>query len=261
MNTVKYQQIRPNDTTVDDAYQRELDERRAQVIAETFDPAIFGVPVLSRRNDGTLVRIDGQHRIHGAVTAGHGDETFLMEVHEGLSLKEEAALFLRLNGSRKGVGAIDRFKARLVAREPVAVEIQSVLKSVGCKIVRSQQRYGIQAIEAAEAAYHRGNLAETVRVLATWLDGDPQAFDKTFIRAVSAFLAAFPEAQPLHLASKLTKHHASKIRTRLDREKEAIGSAVEAARYVLLDVYNAGTPKAKRLVRATPEAEANGTTG
>lgn len=245
---MKHVKLKPSDTTVDHRYQRALDVRRVEAMARAYDPNLMGVPVISKRADGSCVRIDGQHRLATALAAGAGDVPILMEVHEDLSVQEEAELFLRLNGGRKAVGAIDKFKARLEAREPTALEIQIILKKVGCKITGSAQHKGVNAVEAVEHAYHKGNLESTMRVLVTWLDGDPKAFARELVRAVSSFLAACPDAEPLHLAARLDQYAPQKLAARLNRERQQImASHAEVARIVLMEIYNHKTPKTRRL--------------
>lgn len=240
--------IKPSDTTVDHRYQRDFDQRRVDAMTRAYNPNLIGVPVVSKREDGSCVRIDGQHRLATCIAAGHGDVPLLMEVHEGLSLQEEAELFLRLNGGRTAVGAIDKFKAKLVAREPIALEIFAILKRLGCKITRSPSRGGVMAVNAVEAAHRHGNLEPTMRSLVTWLDGDTEAFHGDIIRAVSAFLVACPEADPLHLAARLADQSPERLRTRLKRETQQLpGFREDAARLVLTEIYNRNTKQARRV--------------
>lgn len=253
----RFKQIKPSATVVDGRFQRDLDERRTKEMAENFSIDLLGVPVVSQREDGAIMRIDGQHRLAAAILAGFGDVPVTMEVHFGLSPKQEADLFLRLNEKRKSVRAVDRFKARLVAEEPVALEIRSSLQKVKCKITKTPQRGGVMAIEAVERAFHQGTLDQTMRALYAWLDGSPDAFDGHLVRAVSAFFSAYPEASPLHLASRLETHAPSKVLARIKREHQSASpSRADAARVVLASVYNARTPRAKRVGVSAPAVAA-----
>lgn len=256
---MKHLKIKPEDTTVDHRYQRELDARRVEVMANAFNPDLFGVPVVSRRSDGSIVRIDGQHRIAANIAAGGGDTPVLMEVHDGLSLQEEAALFIKLNGGRKSIMAIDKFRARLEAREPVALEIQTVLKQFHCKIVKSSQRGGIKCVEAIERAYRHNALERVLRTLVTWLDGNSEAFEVRIVRALTDFFVAFPDANPMHLAKRLETYPATRLDILLVREELQMGgrgSRRAAGEHVFFEIYNHNTPRAKRIARA---ASGNGT--
>lgn len=252
---MKHIRLKPSETTVDHRYQRDLDKRRAEAMSREYNPNLVGVPVVSRRGDGSIVRLDGQHRLAAACMAGHGDAPILMEMHDGLSLREEAELFLRLNGGRTAVGAIDKYRARLEAQEPTAMEIQAILKRVQCRIVKAPVKGGVMAVQAVETVFHRGNLEPTMRALYAWLDGDALAFDGSLIRAVSAFLVAFPTAEPMHLAARLDAHSPERIKSRLKREYQSVSrSWSEASRLVLADIYNHRTARSRRVGMAEAAA-------
>jgi hypothetical protein len=106
-------------------------------------------------------------------------------------------------------------------------------------VVRELTEQGYTATDIAERtglgkpfiydARRRFTKPATLRVLVTWLDGDPAAFEQSLVRAVSVFLAEFPDADPMHLAKSLDR------------------TAKEAARIVLAEIYNFKTPRAKRV--------------
>jgi len=235
----KFQKIKPSDTTIDSRFQRDLDEQRARAMARAFNPDLVGVPVVSHRENGEYVRLDGQHRLAAAEMANRGEIPTLMEVHVGLSLREEAELFLRLNGGRSPVRVFDKFKARLVAHEPVALAIVAILKLVGLKIVKTSQRFGVCAIKAVELVHHKGNLEKTMRVLSAWADGGSESYEGPLVKAMSAFLAEYPNVEVVEIADRLHSHDPNKVIQRLRR---TIGSYEckpdEAARIVLRDIYN-----------------------
>lgn len=52
---MKYVKLKPSETTVDHRYQRDLDAKRAQHMADDFRPELLGVPVVSKRADGSYV--------------------------------------------------------------------------------------------------------------------------------------------------------------------------------------------------------------
>lgn len=139
--------VRVKDITLDARYQRDLDQKRAASMAKSIDLARIGVPVAVRRKDGKLVVVDGQHRVSALMQAGMGAEQILVEIHEGLTLQEEATLFLKLNDGRKAVGAYDKFRAELVAKDTTALEIERILASVGLRLARAPGSKSICAID------------------------------------------------------------------------------------------------------------------
>ncbi len=245
---MKLVKIKPNDIIVDRRAQRGLDEKRVAEMAKAFNPELLCVPVVSKRADGTYHVCDGQHRCMCCIAAGFGDVPITMDVREGLSLDQEAQLFLDLNGNRKGARAFDKFSVRLTAKDPSALAIQATLKSVGCKMTTAKQHGGVMAVSAVESVYKHGNLERTMRALAAWLDGDPSAFANDLIRAVSAFLLACPHADPAHLGARLGSAAPDKLSVRIRREmKQMACSRTEAAVFVLTDIYNHRTAKPRRV--------------
>ena len=244
----KFANIRPIDTTSDAHYQRDVDEDRILAMAQHFDPSLFGVPVLSRRHNGDHVRIDGQHRLEAAILADRGREPVHCEIHEGLSLRDEAELFLRLNRERSAVRVFDKYKARLVAREPVAMSIDSILNGLRLKVGRSQQARTVCAIEALESSYPSGKLAGALSILTDWRGGDPSAYEGSLIRAVTAFLVEYRDADPLVLVSQLQNYTPGNVLSRIRATKgELACTPREAACSALQKLYNERTPKRRRL--------------
>ncbi len=130
------------------------DQRRVDKMASMFNPDALGVLILSEREDGTLVCLDGMHRCLSARKAGH---TALMEskVFTGLTLPEEASLFLLYN-DKKDPSAVSKFNARVVAGDPVAQEIDRIVRSHGWKVSVSTHPGCINAINKAENVYRTG---------------------------------------------------------------------------------------------------------
>lgn len=181
--------IRARDLAVDPLYQRERDDRRAEAIGKSLDESRIGVLVVSRRKDGVTVVIDGQHRHGGLMLAGHGDNLVRCEVHHGLSRRDEAELFLKLNGGRKAIGALDEYKAALVSQVPWAVEIDAIAADLGLKVNGGNQRRTIQAVRALKSVHTRQrNLARTLAVLVEW-DDRAATFQGELMKSVSIFLA------------------------------------------------------------------------
>lgn len=250
---MKFIKLKPSETTVDHRYQRELDVKRVEHMAKDFRLDLVGVPVVSKRDDGSYVRLDGQHRLAAAVVAGHGDEPILMEVVEGLSIQQEAELFLRLNGGRKAVGAIDKYKARIQAAEPVALEIHGILKKNGCRISGGRGRGIVAAVSAVEYAYYKGNLDCVIQVLSAWMNRDTAGFEMSFIRGVSLFLSLYPEADLDLLAKKLGQATPRQLLTKMKNESRQ-STPTEGTVYVLIEIYNHKTPRNLRVLGMSQQA-------
>lgn len=153
-----YQKSVPLDAiTVDPRVQRTEgpDQRRVDKMAAAFNPDALGVIILSERADGTLVCLDGMHRVLAARQAGH---TALMEaiVFTGLALADEASLFLLYN-DKKDPSAVSKFNARVVSGDPVAQDIERIVRSHGWRVGVSTHPGCINAINKAEDVYRTGS--------------------------------------------------------------------------------------------------------
>lgn len=237
----KFIKLQPGKISIDSRFQRELDESRAKVMSKHIDPDRVGVPVVSLRRDGTMVALDGQHRITALCMAGRETTQVLCEVHEGLSLAQEAELFLKLNGGRTAVRVFDKFKARLVAGEPVAHEIQKIVHAAKLRIAKAPANNCVCAIQSLEKVHLRkGNLAETLRVLVSWSDGDPGVYDGMLIKDVSCFLAEHPDVDIDRLVLRLAGYAPDRILSKIKRVQgthDDIPRSVAACK-VFREIYN-----------------------
>lgn len=240
--------VRAGDLLIDAAYQRVLDEKRARSIGANLDERLFGFPVVSRRHDGRLYVIDGQHRVRGLQLTGQESKLVAVEVFDGLSVEDESILFDYLNGggagSRKGVRAVDRYRARLMYHDEVATKIHSIARAEGLSVKHVPGPRTVAAVQRMESIHRRrGNLAETLHVARAWADGaghDQTAYDNNVLRYISEFLHEFPSATPDVLADQLVRNWKpqqllAKVKTESYSYKETrCGVAV----MVLLETYN-----------------------
>jgi hypothetical protein len=147
----RIERIRLGDITIDQRVQRVLDHTRVASIAATFDWAAFGVPTLSRRLDGVLVIVDGMHRIEAARANGHVDVSPQMKVHNGLSLEEEAALFLLLNNTRKP-SPVDLFRIGVISGDKDLIEMNTLIESAGLEVANAGRK-AFRAVTAMRRIY------------------------------------------------------------------------------------------------------------
>lgn len=123
-----------------------------QKYREGFDPTKIGVPILSHREDGTYVWLDGQHRGALIRRAGWVDQKIQCRVFYGLSISEEARMFLGHNDNRQ-VKPIYKFLARVTTGEEEAVAITAIVRAAGWHISDSTGPTSIPAVRALEKAY------------------------------------------------------------------------------------------------------------
>lgn len=149
----KIERVRLGDITIDQRVQRGIDQARVAKIGGRFNWASFGVPTLSRRSDAgrTLVILDGMHRIEGAKAAGMIDATPQCRVHSGLSLEEEAALFLQLNDTRKPM-PVDLFKIGVTSGDKDLLIMNGWIEAAGLTVAHAG-RTAFRAVTAIRRIY------------------------------------------------------------------------------------------------------------
>lgn len=163
------------DLKVDHAFQRELNEGWVGYLYDNYQPEALGTMVVSLRADGSLVALDGQHRI-AMLRRRQGDHldvprTVKAEVFEGLSLDQEATLFLKRN-DRKAVGTIDQWKARIVAGDSVACRVDAILRAHGA-CWDTNNHHGYTCVVMLEKAHQWGVLDSTIGILeGAWPNGE-----------------------------------------------------------------------------------------
>jgi hypothetical protein len=253
---MKHVKIKASDIHIDPRYQREVDARRVAAIAKGLDWSRIGVPDVSLRADGTFWCIDGQHRVCAIVEAGAGDTAVLCSLHEGLSMKDEAALFLELNGARTAVGVHAKFKAALVAKDPTACEIDRIVRSHGLQVAKAQAWKSICVIQAMQYSHgSNGNLSDVLGILVKWeahtRDKDLNVFEGVFVRSVSDFLALFNgSVDRRHFQKRLDAYEPDRLMRAIRRSQDAnvgIQPKWVSACEILRQAYNV---KAKSKLRA-----------
>ncbi len=99
-------------------------------IAGTFDPVLLEPLRVNRREDGTLVVVDGKHRLLAIRQMGYGDQNVPCRIWNHLSLEMEAKLY-NTQDARRALKAQERFRAWLIEGKPEASYIQRVVEASG----------------------------------------------------------------------------------------------------------------------------------
>lgn len=136
MGDVYITTLSPDDIFADPTYQRVVDVARARSMAARWDRRLVGVIEVSDRGHDANPRyaiIDGQHR-WAAAKCFVDPPALVANVHERLTIADEAALFDKLNRERKKVNIFEHYKARLAADDWIIGRIQRVLDKHGLKV-------------------------------------------------------------------------------------------------------------------------------
>lgn len=115
---------------IDQAYQRKLSEKSKRVIRKIvgeFTWSRFGAINVAERPEGGFLVIDGQHR---AIAALHCGVTDVPATVSAGAQAAQALDFVAVNSNRSAVTAVDKFRARVTAGEPDALELDEVLRGL-----------------------------------------------------------------------------------------------------------------------------------
>jgi len=124
---------------VDPTYQRATDSPASKMLivgmVKAWDWSLCQPIVVSRRADGTLWVLDGQHRVAGA--RARGDIPFLPCVLlSSLDTQAEAKTFVGLNTRRQRLTQGQIFHGQLAAGDPTARLVQDMLDQAGWRVRR-----------------------------------------------------------------------------------------------------------------------------
>jgi len=246
-----------------DVYQRILNMDKVNKLAANWDPLAVGFLIVSRRPNGDLYVVDGQHRAAAALRFGH--VTMEAQVFEGLSLQQEAKLRIATN-DRKSEVIWERFKARLVAEDPVAEGIRDVIESVGgnIRLTSFSGRDSFVALAAAEKLYNvDGNGDHLSRVMAIVVGafGKPTSDNApgTVLYSVSHLVLVHPEVDDERLTEKLSGIGIMLMNQRaLHFRGIYTGSRIVNWYRAAVEAYNYKLGAARRLQYKTPRARTFG---
>lgn len=137
--------LRADQIFADPAYQRPLDLPRVRKMAAAYDPTLLGVVDVSDRGPAHSPRyavINGQHRRALVLRADpDGLATHLVcNVHRGLTVEQEAALFYDIDRTTRRLSTWDRWNARRAAGDPMIAEIAAVCEQFDLRGLRRAGR-------------------------------------------------------------------------------------------------------------------------
>lgn len=186
--------LRAGSIHIDREYQRYINKNRVDAIAANYDPDVFGVLICSRRVDGNVFDLDGQHRLEAAMIRFGQDALVPCFVMNGLDQQQEASIFWKLNRHRLQPSSADTFRARLAANEPIATAIATVAHEYDVEIQLYPQPLGpnqVGAFSALESIYRDGLLPSVFDVLRSAWPNEPGALRAHFMLGLQTFFRQF----------------------------------------------------------------------
>lgn len=264
---VEIEDVDLDDMFIDPRLQRGEEPGEIAEIISRFNEGALGTLTVSLREDnpsgGSYSVLDGQQRravllrLREMGRWAEGKKVKVL-VHYGLSLKEEAQLFLDLN-YRRSVNPLRRFKTRILAEEPVAIQIRDILD--GFDIPLGSVPKGFQAVNTAERILRQDGGEDRLRWSLNMIKniydmGDGGCWDGRVIEGFALVHAAYiTQLDEPRLIKKLTSvgNHISKLlgagRTRQGIFNGQIAFHIGEA---IIDFYNKSNRSNPKFPRSLP---------
>lgn len=228
--------------------QRDQRQYRIDDLAAHLDLGKIGIPTVNLR-DGVYWIIDGAHRVKALRSNGFGDESIDCQVYEGMSVEEEAEMFLGLNDNLK-VNAMDKFKVGVVAGRDEDVDIEQVVRDLGLAVATGGARGSIGSVTALRSTYRKAG-ADGLRTSLTIIRdvyGDA-GYRATLIDGVGLFVARYGNQVDVpKLKQRLKNQHegAEGLMKMADRLRNASKAPrPECVAAAIVEIYNRARGVAK----------------
>lgn len=217
-----------------------VDQHRVARMAATFQPHLLGTLTASERADGSLVVVDGAHRLTLCRKVNYAKH-LNVEVFSGLTVAEEASLFLGRNNA-KMPSAISKFVARVAEGETAAAAMDEIIRRHGWRVgVQNEDGY-IAAVQAFELVYRMGaHVADqTLEIITAAWERDRKSSDSALLSGVGALVAKWGDKLDqdklvLEMSSTRPVILVGKAKTLRDVQGGTVGAAMAK---VLVGLHN-----------------------
>ncbi|AQT81988.1 hypothetical protein B1R94_26105 [Mycolicibacterium litorale] len=232
----------------DPTYQRILDVVRARKMTAEWDRRLAGILEVSDRGEGTSPRyavLDGQHR-WAAARFLNNPPALVANVHTGLTLDEEAALFDKLNRQRKQITTWDHWRARRAANDETVMAIENTVAAAGLRVTdQSNAQDSVWCIGTLEkiAASAGGVelLSASLAILTAAWGHQRAAYEAPVVHGVAMVLDAFKDRIDTNrLIEALGEIPPKRIRVGASTLRDAgtPGSLAKLSALAMLNQYN-----------------------
>jgi len=175
-------------------YGRDVRQARLARLRRRWSPATIGSLSVSRRTDGTLIVVDGNHR--STVAKEKGDPLEVdCQVWDGLTGHQESLIYSALNDVLSP-NAADLFRAALGYNDLLAVRILAQVNDVGFTVGLDPRVPGgvrcVRALQGLAVRYGISHLYKALKFVHTAFDGDARGATDYGVAGVAGMLLARP---------------------------------------------------------------------
>lgn len=251
MAKVSLELVNPKDVKIDRQYQRPLNQRFMNQIMREYNADNLGVIVVSRRADGEMYVLDGQHRTSALIAMGKSDTAIPMMVYDGLSMGQEAEIFSAQAKSRT-IHPTDLYKARLFAGDKTTIAVNKIVTDAGFQINNNGFYPAIRSPVAVVDIYTRhgkDHLADVLDIVGAVFGDERRAVPVAIIEGINEFVLHYGKLYDRDRFIMVVKETP---KSKLEEMAGAMGRFVNERAYVLYaramrELYNGKLREARRL--------------
>jgi len=184
---------------VDDSYQRPPHRKFISDMVDAFDETLVGSIDVSERSNGYAV-LDGQQRFMAMQQVGK--TACYASVYTGMTVPDEAAFFYKKNRDRMSMGAFYGFRARVVAGDLQATQIQETVEKEGFTLGdATNTRDVIGAVSAIETVWgydsaHRDEcLTNTLQTIHRAVFGRKDSLHSHMLQGLGRFWQTYADSE------------------------------------------------------------------
>lgn len=240
-----------NILSIDESYQKPLDENHVNKIVSKFDPVGVGYIHVSKRDDGSYYVFDGQHRV--AAFRRLGKSKIRGIIYEGMSIVEESKGYDFYN-TIKRQNPLDKEKALLNALDRDALIRKEIVGSLGLEIdyYRTHKTDKIQAVGAIIRIYEKGqegDLKTVLRILKNSYGVHKTHFQAMIMLGIHRFIKEYRfDYEERWLINRLKKFGLNELLTEQMTFRRAFNcNKQEAIKFAVIKFYNHGKRKENKL--------------
>jgi len=242
--------------TTDSSYDRPADQKRINKLAEEWMPGAMGAVLSSYREDeGQHYLIDGQHRIGALLRLGRKTDLVPAVVYHGLTIAEEAELFVWFNKNRKALSPSELFYASIAENNAGAIEIKQVVDGLELELdsfgTKPNSVRCVQAIWRIYNAIGPAGLDSALSIpLVTWGTPFPHnAYNERLLGSIARLLHYYENKIDLdHLRMTLVKEEPDKwLNNAAALRSLQGGDRIIAMCETIITAYNKGRSPSQKL--------------
>lgn len=195
--------------------QRPYNPKKAQALADRFDPAKFEPPTITKPNGtGICHVIEGQHRVGAAIIyLNDPNQKIQCRMVDEADPVKAAEIWLGIQEGRTATRPLHEFTIAVEAQRETEVAINNLVKKSGYHVSDNVKgENSISAVKALVKIYNRYGasvLYRTLQICRLLWEGDPKGVDGNLLKGIGMFFNEFHSLDSNHLKKAVLKQYKS----------------------------------------------------